>query len=148
MATTAHGVLIGRTCSACGATNNIAASQISTSGRSNVCKAASRLAEPISVDEAGFAAITHHARLPIVTVFGAARSAPCRMIAPDVHELAREMAGQAIFLKVDTEQHPQIGYDFGVRSLPHLLILRNGQVVSERDGTIGQAELRRWLCTY
>lgn len=100
------------------------------------------------VDETAFGIITCNTRLPIVTVFCDARSAPCRMIGPDVHELARETAGQAIFLKVDTEQHPQIGYDFGIRSLPHLVILRDGQIVSEQAGAMGQAALRRWLCAY
>ena len=99
MTTTAHGFSIVRTCLVCGATNNIRAAPISTSGRCHACRAAWRLADPISVDEASFAAITRNTRLPIVIVFCDARSAPCRRIAPDVHELARETSGRAIFLK-------------------------------------------------
>jgi thioredoxin 2 len=148
MTTTAHGVSIVRTCPVCGATNNIRAAPMPTSGLCHACKAAWRLAEPISVDEASFAAITRNTRLPIVIVFCDARSAPCRRITPDVHELARETSGQAIFLKVDTEQHPQIEYEFSVRSLPHLVILRDRQVMSEQAGAVDQGALRRWLCTY
>jgi thioredoxin-like negative regulator of GroEL len=68
-------------------------------------------------------------------------------MAPDFHEVARELTGQAIFLKVDPEEHPQLGYDFAVESLPYLVMLRDGQVVSERaDGS--EAELRRWVCAH
>jgi hypothetical protein len=66
-------------------------------------------------------------------------------MAPDFHEVARELTGQAIFLKVDPEEHPQLGYDFAVDSLPYLLMLRDGEVVSERAGAGSEAELRHWV---
>jgi thioredoxin-like negative regulator of GroEL len=69
-------------------------------------------------------------------------------MAPDFHEVARELTGQAIFLKVDPEEHPQLGYDFAVESLPYLVMLRDGQVVSERADAGSEAELRRWVCAY
>ena len=105
-------------------------------------------AEPICVDEASFAAITCEATLPVVTLFSDARSAACRRIEPDVHDLAGQLAGRAIFLKVKADQHPQLGYEFGVGSVPHLLLLRDGKVLSELAGATSQAELQRWLCAY
>jgi thioredoxin-like negative regulator of GroEL len=62
------------------------------------------LAEPIAVDEASFTAIVRQARLPIVMAFCDTRSGPCRRIAPDLFELARELAGRAVFLRVDADQ--------------------------------------------
>ena len=148
MATTAHGPSIDHICSACGTTNNIPAGQILTAHRCHACKETWRVAEPIAVDETSFVAIAREAQLPIVTAFCDARSAACRMIAPDLDELAHEMAGRAIFLKVDTDQHPDLSYWFGVSTVPHLLILRGGKVVSERSGALAAPELRRWLYGY
>jgi thiol-disulfide isomerase/thioredoxin len=147
MATTAHALTISHTCSACHSTNEIPVAEIATAGRCPTCKTSWRPAEPISVDEASFYAIRDSTRLPIVAAFCTARSEACRRMIPDVHELAHDLAEHAIFLKVDPEQHPQLGYDFGVDSLPCLLLLRDGQVVS-RAGAAGQAELRRWLCAH
>lgn len=147
MATTAHALTISHTCSACHSTNEIPVAEIATAGRCPTCKTSWRPAEPISVDEASFYAIRDSTRLPIVTAFCTARSEACRRMVPDVHELAHDFAEHAIFLKVDPEQHPQLGYDFAVDSLPCLLLLRDGQVVS-RAGAVGQAEVRRWLCAH
>jgi thioredoxin-like negative regulator of GroEL len=69
-------------------------------------------------------------------------------MAPDFHEVARELTGQAIFLKVDPEEHPQLGYDFAVESLPYLVMLRDGQIVSKRADAGSEAELRRWVCAH
>jgi thioredoxin 2 len=135
MATTAHAPTIPHTCSACQSTNQIPVAEIATSRHCPACKTAWRFSKPIAVDEASFSAIRDSAWLPIVAEFCAARSESCRRIAPDIHELAQELAGQAIFLKVDQEQHPQLGYDFAVDSLPCFLLLQDGKVVS-RTGAV------------
>ena len=67
------------------------------------------------------------------------------MAAPEVRELAREMAGKALVLKVNTEENPQTAARFKVQSIPNFVVLRNGQVVSQRAGLAPRAEMRRWL---
>jgi len=65
--------------------------------------------------------------------------------APEVKALAHEMAGKAVILKVDTEEHQQLASKFGVQSIPNFVVLRNGKVVSRHAGLAPRADMRRWL---
>jgi thioredoxin 2 len=67
------------------------------------------------------------------------------MAAPEVSALAREMAGRAIVLKVNTEAHPDLSARFHVQSIPNFVVLRHGQVVLQRAGVAPRSEMRRWL---
>jgi len=73
--------------------------------------------------------------------------APCRAAAPQVQDLAREMAGRAVVLKVDTEAHPALANRFGVSSIPNFVVLKNGAVAHQRAGLAPREEMRRWLAT-
>jgi thioredoxin 2 len=99
------------------------------------------------VDEQSFPQIVAEANVPILTDFWAAWCGPCRMAAPEVKELAREMAGKALVLKVDTESNPNVAAKFGVQSIPNFVVLRNGRVVFQQAGVAPRAEMRRWLET-
>src|SRR5262245_34839304 len=109
MAAIARGLSITHICPACRSTHHIPVGRISTGSHCEACREPWSLAEPIAVDEASFTAIVRQARLPIVMAFCDNRSGPCRRIAPDLYELAGELAGRAVFLKVDTDQQPQLG---------------------------------------
>jgi thioredoxin 2 len=67
------------------------------------------------------------------------------MAAPEVHELAREMAGRALVLKVNSDDNPRTSARFQVQSIPNFVVLRNGQVVFQQAGLAPRAEMRRWL---
>lgn len=67
------------------------------------------------------------------------------MAAPEVRELAKEMAGRAVILKVDTEASPEVAARFGVQSIPNFVVLRNGRPVFQQAGLVSRAEMRRWL---
>src|SRR5689334_7249910 len=96
-----------RACSACGAKNRVPPKHLADTGRCGVCKAPlPPVGEPIEADSAAFNEIVSQAKVPILVDFWAPWCGPCKMAAPEVHELAREMAGKALVLKVNTERHP------------------------------------------
>jgi thioredoxin 2 len=100
---------------------------------------------PIEADPQTFQEIVSQSPVPILVDFWAAWCGPCKMAAPEVAALAREMAGRALVLKVDTEAYPELGARFQVQGIPNFVVLRDGKVVLQRAGVTGRAEMRSWL---
>jgi len=92
-----------------------------------------------------FAEITREAKVPVLVDFWAAWCGPCRMAAPEVHDLAREMSGRGLVLKVNTEEYPTLAAQFRVQAIPYFVLLCGGIIIAERTGIVPRAELRRWF---
>lgn len=69
-----------------------------------------------------------------VVDFWAEWCGPCRMIAPVIEELAQEYDGRAVIGKVDVDSNPEVSFKYGVRSIPTILIIKDGEVVDKHVG--------------
>ncbi len=135
-----------RTCEGCRARNRIPAKHLADKGRCGSCKAElPPVGEPIEADPALFDEVVSASRVPVLVDFWAAWCGPCRAAAPEVSALAKEMAGRAVVLKVDTEAHPGLASRYNVQGIPNFLVFRNGQVAFQQAGAAPRAQMRRWL---
>ena len=135
-----------RNCGSCGSKNRVPPKRLADIGRCGACKSPlPPVAEPIDANAAALQAITAESRVPVLVDFWAPWCGPCRMAAPEVAGLAREMAGSAVVLKVNTEEHPDVAQAFGVQSIPLFVLFRDGRIAMRQPGLVPKSEMRRWL---
>jgi thioredoxin 2 len=133
-------------CASCGTRNRIPPKHLADSGRCGSCKSTlAPSSQPIEVDEILFDAITSEAKVPVLVDFWAEWCGPCRMSAPELQKLAREMSGRAVVIKVDIDAHPSLATRHGVQSIPNFLVFKDGRVVARHVGAAPMMQMRRWI---
>jgi thioredoxin 1 len=82
---------------------------------------------------------------PVLVDFWAAWCGPCKMIAPSLEQLAGEMAGRATVAKVNVDENGDVANRFGIRSIPTLMIFKEGRVVDQIVGALPKEQIRRMV---
>lgn len=92
------------------------------------------LDRPIKVSEEDFDRTVLQADAPVLVDFYADWCAPCKMVAPLVDEIAHEQVGRMLVAKVDTDQAQDVAMKYGIRSIPTLIVFRDGEEVERSMG--------------
>ena len=99
----------------------------------------------LHVGDADFDAAVLNSSEPVLVDFWAEWCGPCKMIAPALDELAEAYAGRAKVVKVDVDQNQATAIKYHVRSIPMLLLFKDGQVQATQIGAVGKAQLSQML---
>jgi len=78
---------------------------------------------------------------PVLVDFWAAWCAPCKVIAPSLEEISDEMAGQVNVGKVNVDEHGDVATRFGIRSIPTLMVFKDGKVVDQMIGAVPKTQI-------
>jgi thioredoxin 1 len=103
------------------------------------------MAKPFTVTDADFSNQVLEADKPVLVDFWADWCGPCKMIAPIVEELAEEYDGRVGFAKLDVDANPTIAMNYGIRSIPTLLVMKGGEVAEQIVGAVPKAVLKKKL---
>ena len=99
----------------------------------------------VAVSDAQFEAEVTNSDIPVVVDFWAEWCGPCKQIGPSLEELSEELGGRVKIVKVDVDSNPNSAAKMGVRGIPALFVIKDGQVVANMAGAKPKAALKSWI---
>jgi thioredoxin 1 len=102
----------------------------------------------VAVTDASFKQDVLESEVPVLVDFWAPWCGPCRMVAPVVDEIAQQYEGQVKVVKLNTDENPNVASQYGIRSIPTLMIFKGGQRVDMVVGAVPKTTLANTLEKY
>lgn len=137
--------MIQTLCPHCLTPNRIEQARLGERPKCGKCHQLLFVGAPLAADDVQFQRLLTKEQLPLVVDFWAEWCGPCKAMAPVFARVAAELEPRARFVKVDTERAQQSASQFNIRSIPTLIVFKNGKLVTQQAGALPYQSLMQWL---
>jgi thioredoxin 2 len=134
-------------CQFCLTLNRVDVSRISHSPKCGDCGRPILLDRPVRITDDDFQPVIKGSDVPVMVDFYADWCGPCKIMAPILDDFAYSHIGEALVAKLDTDLNPKTAQAFDIRSIPTLIIFKNGKELDRRTGAVPREELESLLAS-
>ena len=128
-------------CPNCKSVNNIPQKESYKKANCGKCKNSLLETKPVELNEANIDEVLVNSDIPVVVDFWAPWCGPCKMMGPNFEKSAAKFPLKALYTKVNTENEQNLGARFGIRSIPTILVFKNGKEVHRVSGALDEVSL-------
>jgi thioredoxin 2 len=134
-------------CTSCGAINRLPPERDPLKGRCGSCRKPLFRGEPAAVDAAMFTKQVAQSGPPVIVDVWAPWCGPCLAMAPEFARAAKALEPRARFLKLDSDQEPELSARLGIRSIPATILFKGGQEIARVSGAMTGSRIMNWVST-
>lgn len=135
-------------CPHCLMVNNVPKKETYKKANCGKCKESLLETHPITLTEANFDEVVVNSELAVIVDFWAPWCGPCKMFGPTFEKVSKNFPLKALFSKVNTEDQNNLGARMGIRSIPTLIVFKNGKEVKRVSGALDETSLKQLVSQF
>lgn len=135
-------------CAQCDAVNRIPLARLNEHPKCGACHHHLFESRPIALTATNFQKHLGRNDIPVLVDFWAPWCGPCKMMAPAYEKAAARLEPRVRLAKVNTEEEQVLGAQYGIRSIPTLVLFRQGKEIARQAGAVGEADILRWVSSH